>query len=138
MSKKKKVLIWFLIIIIIIAGIGAQIYFNYFFDPMADIAKTSLNNLVGRVLSVEETGLRVLAQVPEEFTPASADGYKYIEKEMFFNFSSSSIIELARFGDRNRAIQISDIKAGDDFSAFAGENILGKNELLIEQIIILK
>jgi hypothetical protein len=137
MSKTKKVIVGFLAVIVL-ALLGLFVYGEYFYDPLGGIAKTSLNNLSGSVKAVEGDRLRVIVRVPENFDPASIGGYKYIEKEMFFNFVKVSVIVMLKGGDKYEMITVSDIKAGDNFSAIAGENVLNKNEVVVSELIILR
>ncbi|MBU4348668.1 hypothetical protein KJ671_04175 [Patescibacteria group bacterium] len=138
MSKTKKIIISILVILLL-ASAGYCIYTKYIYNPYSAEEKQGLNNFSGVVKAIEGNNIRVLAQIPEEFTPFSKGGYDYIEKEYLLKSSDSSVILLQTDIDVfNELETLSEAKIGDYFSAMATENIMDKNEIVVSEIILFR
>lgn len=141
MSKKKKIIL-LVIVLLVLAAAGYFVYLNISVNrarqaAIAEIEQRGLKNMTGVVQLVEGDSLKVLAQVPEEFTPLSKGGYKYIEKEYVLKIASSSIVTLQTDpGAVSELKSLEKIKSGDHFSALASEDIMGKNEVGIAELMI--
>lgn len=141
MSKNKKIIIWLSVLIVLVL-LGYLIYVNYIYpkyfykkELFTEIEQQGLSNFTGVVDSVEGDNLRVTAQVPEEFTPFSKNGYRYIDKELLLKTSSTTeILFFVKDTTYNQLNSLSEIKPRDSFTAVAKENIMDKNELNVVQI----
>lgn len=142
MTKTKKI-ISISASMLVLAAAGYFIYINFYNSndllTAADVEQLGLNNIGGEVISVKGDGLMALAQVPDEFTPYSENGYVYVNKQYLIKTSSSTQILL--FVDDINYEQLFDlgsIKPGDKFSAVSKDNIMDRNEIEAVEIIFYK
>jgi len=140
MTKNKKILISIAILLVL----TASVYFVYgiFFNSSkqyAEIEQQGLNNISGAVKAIEGNNLRVLAQVPDEYTPYTKGGYEYVNKNYVLKTSpSTQMLLFIKDNNFNQLFDLSSIKPGDNFTAVSKENIMNKNELEIVEIIFYK
>jgi hypothetical protein len=143
MLKNKKILLISSVIIglLILSITGYYFYSKFIIDRDYQIAvqkveEQGLNNISGTVKSIEGNNLRVLAQVPEDFTPFSKGGYKYINKEFLLKTSSETqILFYVENNNFNQLSNLDTIKIDDKFSAVSKTNILNNNELEVVELM---
>ena len=139
MSKNKKIILISAGILIILV-LGGYFIYQYFNKPdYAPIEQAGLNNISGVIKSVEGSTLKVLAQVPNKFTPFSEGNYEYINREYTLKTTASTTI-LAHIKENTfeQLMDLKTIKPNTGFSAVSQKNIMDSNELEIVELIIYK
>ena len=128
-------------ILLVLLTIAVYFSYNYFLNKpnYGEIESVGLNNISGTVELVEGNTLKVIAQVPDNFTPFSENGYKYINKSYILKITSSTTILLhVKDNEFNQLSDLSTIKPGYKFLAASKENIMDKNEIEITELTIYK